>query len=148
VQVMPRRPLGRRRACGRTGTLSVPLGTRAAAIASKSASARESGSLRIEFDKAQPIARARGSTLNTLRDQTSNMFKLVAMQECGEKATEGYPAHFVFAVSVSVQGIACTVQLRRQRMEVTEGTQRRTVYQFVPYYPQYCNQSVHVCGLQ
>jgi hypothetical protein len=59
------------------------------------------------------------------------MFKLVAMQECGEKATEGYPAHFVFAVSVSVQGIARTVQLRpRQTMEVTEGTQRRTVYQF------------------
>jgi hypothetical protein len=46
------------------------------------------------------------------------MFKLVAMQECGEKATEGYPAHFVFAVSVSVQGIARTVQLRpRQTME-------------------------------
>ena len=71
------------------------------------------------------------------------MFKLVAMQECGEKATEGYPAHFVFAVSVSVQGIACTVQLRSQRMEVTEGTQRRTVYQFVPYYPQYCNQYMY-----
>eukprot|EP00900_Chrysochromulina_parva_P026176 jgi/Chrpa1/8192/Chrysochromulina_OHIO_Genome00011224-RA len=45
VRLMPRRPLGRRRACGRTGKSSVPLGTRAAAIASKSASARESAVL-------------------------------------------------------------------------------------------------------
>jgi hypothetical protein len=75
------------------------------------------------------------------------MFKLVAMQECGEKATEGYPAHFVFAVSVSVQGIARTVQLRpRQTMEL--GSNRkprgRTVYQQFTHSNQYmyadCNE--------
>jgi hypothetical protein len=42
LRVMPRCPLGKRRAWERTGKSSVPLGTRAAAIASKSASARES----------------------------------------------------------------------------------------------------------
>jgi hypothetical protein len=75
-----------------------------------------------------------------VRGQTSNVS---GCRRCSEIATEGYSAHFVFAVSVSVQGIARKVKSRpRQTMwklEVMKGMHSVTHTVIT---------SVHVCGLQ